>query len=159
TGFCRPMRTRLHSSFSSSTAPKKMAVTRMLLQRLMTLIIYRVVRFSTGFSFYISWPGILVTAIFFGAVLLLNLLCNLVRMGRQNPVAMMREGSAGEKEPKAKWLLALTGFLTLGFGYYIALRVTSSMEAFANYFLAVFLVVIGTYCLFTAGSITTLQLL
>ena len=134
-------------------------LTGMLLQRLMTLIIYRVVRFSTGFSFYISWPGILVTAIFFGAVLLLNLLCNLVRMGRQNPVAMMREGSAGEKEPKAKWLLALTGFLTLGFGYYIALRVTSSMEAFANYFLAVFLVVIGTYCLFTAGSITILKLL
>lgn len=134
-------------------------LTGMLLQRLMTLIIYRVVRFSTGFSFYISWPGILVTAIFFGAVLLLNLLCNLIRMGRQNPVAMMREGSAGEKEPKAKWLLALTGFLTLGFGYYIALRVTSSMEAFANYFLAVFLVVIGTYCLFTAGSITILKLL
>ena len=134
-------------------------LTGMLLQRLMTLIIYRVVRFSTGFSFYISWPGILVTAIFFGAVLLLNLLCNLIRMGRQNPVAMMREGNAGEKEPKAKWLLALTGFLTLGFGYYIALRVTSSMEAFANYFLAVFLVVIGTYCLFTAGSITILKLL
>lgn len=134
-------------------------LTGMLLQRLMTLIIYRVVRFSTGFSFYISWPGIIVTAIFFGAVLLLNLLCNLIRMGRQNPVAMMREGSAGEKEPKAKWLLALTGFLTLGFGYYIALRVTSSMEAFANYFLAVFLVVIGTYCLFTAGSITILKLL
>lgn len=134
-------------------------LTGMLLQRLMTLIIYRVVRFSTGFSFYISWPGILVTAIFFGAVLLLNLLCNLVRMGRQNPVAMMREGSAGEKEPKAKWLLALVGFLALGGGYYIAVRAASAIEAFANYFTAVFLVILGTYCLFTAGSITILKLL
>ena len=131
----------------------------MLFQRLLTLIIYRVIHFSAGFTFYISWLGIAVTAIFFGAVLLLNLIFNLIRMGRQNPIAMMREGSAGEKEPKAKWLLALIGLVTLGGGYYIALRVTNSMEAFANYFLAVFLVVIGTYCLFTAGSITILKIL
>ena len=131
----------------------------MLFQRLLTLIIYRVIHFSAGFTFYISWLGIAVTAIFFGAVLLLNLIFNLIRMGRQNPIAMMREGSAGEKEPKAKWLLALIGLVTLGGGYYIALRVTNSMEAFANYFLAVFLVVIGTYCLFTAGSITLLKIL
>ena len=131
----------------------------MLFQRLLTLIIYRVIHFSTGFTFYISWLGIAVTAIFFGAVLLLNLIFNLIRMGRQNPIAMMREGSAGEKEPKAKWLLALIGLVTLGGGYYIALRVTNSLEAFANYFLAVFLVVIGTYCLFTAGSITLLKIL
>ena len=131
----------------------------MLFQRLLTLIIYRVIHFSAGFTFYISWLGIAVTAIFFGAVLLLNLIFNLIRMGRQNPIAMMREGSAGEKEPKAKWLLALIGLVTLGGGYYIALRVTNSLEAFANYFLAVFLVVIGTYCLFTAGSITLLKIL
>lgn len=134
-------------------------LTGILLQRLLTLIVYRVVRFSTGFTFYISWVGIAVTALFFGAVLLVNLLCNLIRLGRQNAVTMLREGSAGEKEPKAKWLLALIGFLALGSGYYIALRVTSSMEAFANYFLAVFLVILGTYCLFTAGSITILKLL
>lgn len=131
----------------------------MLFQRLLTLIIYRVIHFSAGFTFYISWLGIAVTAIFFGAVLLLNLIFNLIRMGQQNPIAMMREGSAGEKEPKAKWLLALLGLVTLGGGYYIALRVTNSLEAFANYFLAVFLVVIGTYCLFTAGSITLLKIL
>lgn len=131
----------------------------MLFQRLLTLIIYRVIHFSAGFTFYISWLGIAVTAIFFGAVLLLNLIFNLIRMGQQNPIAMMREGSAGEKEPKAKWLLALIGLVTLGGGYYIALRVTNSMEAFANYFIAVFLVVIGTYCLFTAGSITLLKIL
>lgn len=131
----------------------------MLFQRLLTLIIYRVIHFSAGFTFYISWLGIAVTAIFFGAVLLLNLIFNLIRMGQQNPIAMMREGSAGEKEPKAKWLLALIGLVTLGGGYYIALRVTNSLEAFANYFLAVFLVVIGTYCLFTAGSITLLKIL
>ena len=134
-------------------------LTGMLLQRLLTLIVYRVVRFSTGFTFYISWLGIAVTAIFFGAVLLLNLIFNLIRIGRQNPATMLREGSAGEKEPRAKWLLALLGFLALGSGYYIALRVSSSIEAFANYFLAVFLVILGTYCLFTAGSITILKIL
>lgn len=131
----------------------------MLFQRLVTLLIYRVVRYSVGYTFYVSWSGILTTAILFGAVLLLNLIYNLIRIRMQNPVAMMREGSAGEKEPKTKWFLALVGVGTLGAGYWIAMTTKSAMEAFVMYFAAVFLVIIGTYCLFTAGSIVLLKLL
>ena len=131
----------------------------MLFQRLVTLIVYRVVRYSTGFTFYICWRGIAMTAILFGAVLLVNLIYNLIRMHMQNPAAMMREGSAGEKEPKSKWILAILGVLCLGGGYGIALRTQDALEALALYFVAVFLVIIGTYCLFTAGSIAILKLL
>ena len=131
----------------------------MLFQRLVTLIVYRVVRYSVGFTFYICWKGIAMTAILFGAVLLVNLVYNLIRIHLQNPVAMMREGSAGEKEPKSKWILAILGVLCLGGGYGIALRAQDALEALALYFVAVFLVIIGTYCLFTAGSIAILKLL
>ncbi len=131
----------------------------MLFQRLVTLLIYRVVRYSVGFTFYICWKGIVMTAILFGAVLLLNLFYNLIRIRMQNPVAMMREGSAGEKEPKTKWFLALVGVGTLGAGYWIAVSTQSAVDALVMYFVAVFLVIIGTYCLFTAGSIVLLKLL
>ncbi len=131
----------------------------MLFQRLVTLLIYRVIRYSAGFTFYICWKGIAATAVLLGAVLLLNLLYNLVRIRMQNPVDMMREGSAGEKEPKTKWFLALVGIAALGAGYWIAMTTQRAMDALAIYFVAVFLVIIGTYCLFTAGSIVLLKLL
>ena len=67
----------------------------MLFHRLVAMLVYKVIQFSVGFTFYICWPGILATVCLFGAVLLLNLVYNLLTMLRQSPVAMMREGSAG----------------------------------------------------------------
>lgn len=41
----------------------------------------------------------------------------------------------------------------------IALTTTNPLSAFVLFFVAVVLVIIGTYCLFTAGSIAVLKLL
>lgn len=131
----------------------------LLFQRLMTLLVYRAVRYVMGFEFYFCWRGMVTTAILFGSILLLNLLVNLLKMRGQNPVTMMREGNAGEREPKTKWFLALLGAAALGVGYYIALTTQTAMEAFSMYFVAVFAVILGTYCLFTAGGIVILKLL
>src|SRR5690606_27712872 len=51
------------------------------------------------------------------------------------------------------------GFGTLGYGYYIALVTESPLAALEKFFLAVLLVMVGTYALFTAGSIAILKLL
>ena len=47
----------------------------------------------------------------------------------------------------------------MGTGYYLAITTEDPMSAVALFFLAVVLVIIGTYCLFTAGSIVLLKLL
>ena len=65
----------------------------------------------------------------------------------------------GEKEPKANWFLTLLGIVSLGAGYFIAVWTKDGAMAVALYFIAVFLVVIGTYCLFTSVSIAVLKLL
>ncbi len=131
----------------------------MLLQKLLTLILFRLMHFSNGFSFYVSGKAIGTTALLFCAILFVGLLVNLRRIHVQNPLETMREGNAGEREPKTRWLLTLIGVASLVGGYAIALRVQDAMEAFAWYFVAVFLVIIGTYCLFTAVSITVLKAL
>ena len=131
----------------------------MLLQKLLTLILFRLMHFSNGFSFYVSGKAIGTTALLFCAILFVGLLVNLRRIHVQNPLETMREGNAGEREPKTRWLLPLIGVASLVGGYAIALRVQDAMEAFAWYFVAVFLVIIGTYCLFTAVSITVLKAL
>ena len=99
------------------------------------------------------------TLTLFAVVLGVNLLLDLFRLSKQRPVELLREGSVGEREPKARWLLAVLGFGSLGAGYFIALTTKSAVDALAVYFLAVLLVVVGTYCLFTAGSVVILKAL
>lgn len=131
----------------------------MLLQKLITMLAQKLMRVDVVFHYAISGEGILTTAIFFGAVLLLTLLINLRRLHVQNPVELLRGGNMGEKEPKTRWLLAVIGVLTLGGGYYLALTTSDPVSALTIYFVAVILVIIGTYCLFCAVSIAVLKLL
>lgn len=83
--------------------------------------------------------------------------CPRVRLA--NPIELLRGGQVGEREPKTRWLTTVIGVAALGAGYAIALTTVDPYSAIAFYFLAVLLVIIGTYCLFTAGSIALLKLL
>lgn len=132
----------------------------LLLQKLVTLLLCRIMAFhGTGFSFYASREGILATIALFTLILLGNLLVNLIRVGRQSPMELMRSASAGEREPKSNWPMAILGILALGGGYAIAVFTNNAGMAFALYFPAVILVIIGTYALFTAVSIVALKAL
>ena len=132
----------------------------LLLQKLVTLLLCRIMAFhGTGFSFYVSREGILATIALFTLILLGNLLVNLIRVGRQSPMELMRSASAGEREPKSNWHMAILGILALGGGYAIAVFTNNAGMAFALYFPAVILVIIGTYALFSAVSIVVLKAL
>jgi len=131
----------------------------LLLQKLMTLLLYRIMRFDAYYGFYVSWRGIGWTAVLIGAILFFNLLLNLLRIRVQRPVEMLREGSAGEREPKTRWVSAVLGVLCLGGGYAIAVLTKSATAALGVYFIAVFLVIFGTYFLFSAVSIVILKAL
>lgn len=132
----------------------------LLLQKLVTLLLCRIMAFhGTGFSFYVSREGILTTIALFTLILLGNLLVNLIRVGRQSPMELMRSASAGEREPKSNWPMAILGILALGGGYAIAVFTNNAGMAFALYFPAVILVILGTYALFSAVSIVVLKAL
>ncbi len=131
----------------------------LLLQKLVTMFLFWLTGFDTGFAFHVSGAGLGLTAVLFSAILLLTLLRNLLRVRAQRPVELLNGSGAGEREPRARWLLAVLGAAALGAGYVIALTTRSALQAAALYFVAVFLVIIGTYCLFTAGSIALLKLL
>ena len=130
-----------------------------LLYKLVTLSLHRLLRLEVPFGFQISPKAMAATAILFGGILLLTLLHNLRRITVVNPIALLHGENMGEREPRTRWLLALLGILTLGGGYSLAMMTQNSQEAMVVYFLAVILVIIGTYCLFTAVSIAVLKLL
>lgn len=76
-----------------------------------------------------------------------------------DPIDLLHGASFGEKEPKIKWVMTIAGIASLAGGYGIAVTVKDPLSAFLYFFLAVVLVILGTYLLFTAGSIAILKLL
>lgn len=130
-----------------------------LLTKLVSLALFRLMRLPVPFGFSVQPIAIIIVVLFFAGLILLTLLANLAKVGRSRPVELLRGGNVGEKEPKANWFLTIVGVLFLGAGYAAAMLVDNPGMAVAVYFLAVFAVIIGTYCLFTSVSIAALKAL
>ena len=130
-----------------------------LASKLSLLLLLRLLYIPAVLGFYISTKGIITCLLMFGAIFLLILLLNLRRIHLSRPVELLRGNNTGEREPKAKWLMALLGFICLGIGYYLAITTESPIKAITIFLLAVILVMAGTYLLFTAGSIVILKFL
>ena len=130
-----------------------------LLHKLVSLLLFRLMRLPVPFGFSVQPIAILIVVLFFAGLILLTLITNLARVGLSKPIELLRGGNVGEKEPKASWFLTTVGILTLGAGYVVATLVDNPGMAVAVYFLAVFAVIIGTYCLFTSVSIAVLKAL
>lgn len=110
-------------------------------------------------TFSLSSKAVSTTVILFAAIFFLSLLNTLRQIHLSNPIELLHGSNAGEREPKVKWPLVLIGLITLGAGYYIALTTDDIFSALPLFTIAVLLVIIGTYCLFVAGSIAVLKLL
>lgn len=130
-----------------------------LCSKLALLLLLKLLHLPAQFGFYVSGTGIMVCALAFGGVFLVTLFYNLGRVHISRPVELLHGSSVGEREPKAKWLIALIGFVCLGSGYYIAVTTESPIDAIPMFLLAVLLVMAGTYLVFTAGSIAILKML
>ena len=128
-------------------------------QKLLTMFLYRLTGLDAAIPFYISGWGCLHTAELFGAIYVCILLYNLMQIRLSNPVELLHSGSTGEREPKTKILQAVLGVVCIAAGYYMAITVDNPVKAITLFFVAVMLVIIGTYWLFNAGSITFLKLL
>ena len=131
----------------------------MLLSQITSVIILRIIHKSIHFSLIFSIDAFIKTIIIFSIIFFLSLIYNISVVVRSNPIELLKGQNIGEKEPKTKIFLTLLGIIALSAGYYIALSITDPMQAMVLFFVAVILVMIGTYCLFTAGSIALLKFL
>jgi putative ABC transport system permease protein len=127
--------------------------------KLALLLLLKLLHIPSVLGFYISVKGIFTCLFMFGIIFLMILFLNLAKIHLSRPVELLRGNNTGEKEPAAKWLMALIGFICLGAGYYLAVMTESPIKAITIFLLAVILVMAGTYLLFTAGSIVILKFL
>lgn len=130
-----------------------------LLDKAAFLVLANLLEAEIPLGFFVSIDAIKEGILLFGILFLLIFLNSLRQIHLTNPIELLRGGQVGEKEPKARWLLALLGVVLLGSGYWTAVTITNPVQAFTLFFVAVILVILGTYCLFTAGSIAILKIL
>ena len=134
-------------------------VTGVLFHKLACMLLYRMIGFNGGITFSFSKKGVMITAILFAIVYLLTYIYDLFQVQLANPIELLQSGNKGEREPKTKAIMAVLGVLCLGAGYFIAITTKNPIKALTLFFVAVILVIIGTYLLFTAGSIALLKIL
>ena len=148
------------NSISSLLSIAAGILTGMLLYKICSLLICRLLQTGAVAGFYYVTPlTIFPTVGFFLALDFSIFLLNLVSIALMKPVELLQSCSAGEKEPKVKWVMLILGVLTIGIGYYLTITTESPLNALMLFFAAVLLIIIGTYFLFVAGSIFVLKML
>ena len=109
--------------------------------------------------FVVTKAGITYAIPYFCILYLLIFGYNLLQIRLSNPVALLHGSNVGEKEPKTKIVMTVLGLVCIGIAYYISFTTENPLKVLTLFFVAVILVIVGTYFLFTAGSIALLKLL
>ncbi|MBO2516201.1 MAG: cell division protein FtsX [Clostridiales bacterium] len=131
-----------------------------LFYKLCSLFICRLFQTDIVLGFYFIKANTLIpAAMSFIVLYFLTYIFNRISISRMKPVELLKSGASGEKEPRTKWIMLIAGIISLGAGYYQSLSIKDPLSALTWFFIAVFLVIIGTYFLFTAGSIFVLKAL
>ena len=100
-----------------------------------------------------------ITLIMFFVIFLLLLLIRFSQLKKVNPLGLWKTASNQEKAIKAPVFSGILGIIILGSGYYLAVTTQPTMMAIVKFMMAVFLVVFGTYLVFSSFSILLLKLL
>lgn len=134
-------------------------ITGVVLSKLAFLVLRRLISVGNEFVFQLLPESLGFVFLLFLGIFFLLLLINCWQIKKTNPISLLHGSKKGEQEPKARWIIAILGLVFLGSGYGIAVTIDSPISALTLFFVAIILVILGTYCLFMAGSIALLKLL
>lgn len=112
-----------------------------------------------SYTISVSGKAIMTTLLCFLAIFALLMVNSLVKLSISSPISMLRSENVGEKKPKGNWLLGLIGLLFAGGAYYMALTIKNPLSALMWFFVAVIMVIVGTYMLFISGSVLMCNIL
>ncbi len=108
-----------------------------LFSKLAELLMLNILQLETSFSLSISFNSIGYTVVLFAVIFFLILLNTLKQITVSKPIELLRSENAGEKPPKANWVMALAGVVIMAVAYYIAISIEEPMEAILWFFVAV----------------------
>lgn len=124
-----------------------------LLSKLAELALLNMVHENIDYRFYLKPEAIEYTFLLMGGIFLFLMIKSLFQVCKKKPLELLHSESVGEKPPKGNVFMAIIGAIMLGIAYYMAVTIQSPLKAMLLFFLAVVLVIIATYILFTVGSV------
>lgn len=130
-----------------------------LFSKVAELALTRILDGGVTYTLTVELNSVVSTVVLFLVIFGLMFLNTLRQIHLTSPIALLRSENAGEKPPRANWVFALLGLVVLAGAYYWAITVKDPITAMIGFFIAVAMVVVGTYLLFVAGSVTLCRLL
>lgn len=128
------------------------------LSKLLFLILLRFSGIALDVDFVFTVQAFMETLVYFGVVFLINFANQLWEVGKSRPADLISGSRKGEKEPRLLAVWSVLGVAVLGFGYSASIRSQADSMILIRFFFAVLLVILGTYLVFTAGSVFFLKL-
>lgn len=129
------------------------------LEKLVLLLVIRIFNMPSVLGFHLSMNAVATVAGWIGLCYIALLGYSWMNTLTVRPLENVHQKSAGEQKIKNRWVLALLGIVSLGAGYYLAITTKNPVQASMLFFVAVILVIIGTYLLFAFGSSVIIQAL
>ena len=129
------------------------------LYKLAELGLVNMVHGQVDHSFTVEWSAIRFTLVIFAVIFAMLLLRSMVQVRRSNPLELLHSEAAGEKPPRANYLLGFLGVALLAGAYYMAVTISNALSAFTWFFVAVLMVIAGTYLVMISGSVVLCRLL
>ncbi len=130
-----------------------------LLSKLAEAALLKLSGVTAGLDFYLSPESVYYTVILFVFIFVLQFISSLLRISVSNPIRLLKSESHGEKPPKANYLLGILGILLLAAAYYLALSIENPITAITVFFIAVVMVIVGTYLVLISGSVLLCRIL
>ena len=129
------------------------------LYKLAELALLNIIHGSVDYSFTVSPESVKFTLCIFLPIFALLMVKSVWQVRRAKPLELLRSENAGEKPPKANYLLGLGGLVLLAGAYYLSVSSSNAMAAFTWFFVAVMMVILATYLLMISGSVVLCRLL
>ena len=129
------------------------------LSKLVELVLFTLCHAEVSTGFYFNFDLIANVAVWFVGIYTILFVYSAIRIQAKSALHLMHSTSCGEKAPKANMVFALIGVVILSVAYYMAVTIESPIKALQTFFIAVLLVIVATYILFTVGSVALCKVL
>lgn len=123
------------------------------------LVLLNLLNMEITYNLYIGITSLKQTTMVYVLIYFVLLINSLIKVSRSKPLELMQSNKVGERIPKQNWLYAIIGTVILGIAYYMSVIIEEPLTALFVFFVAVVLVIIGTYLIFISGSVVFCKLL
>ncbi|MGX7030860.1 FtsX-like permease family protein [Vagococcus zengguangii] len=127
------------------------------LSNLMFLVLKKMMGVGQDFFFHVEGSVILKISLLVALLFVMLLMIDSLKLRKISPIDLFSQAKQNQSSPKRHQLLGVIGILLLGIAYYLSVTIQSPLQAFFMFFIAVLLVVIATYLLFTSTSVWLLN--